>query len=114
MLLLLKKILLIFQKFINQLLLDYSIWQLNTSGSQGNFSKNGETYENKILLGTNPWGRTDILWVVNENDANSNADGGWNVTDLPIDKTKTYRLSVWIKEKMLVMEDHILVVKNTR
>jgi prepilin-type N-terminal cleavage/methylation domain-containing protein len=80
-------------------LLDYSIWQLNTSGSQGNFSKNGETYENKILLGTNPWGRTDILWVVNENDANSNADGGWNVTGLPIDKTKTYRLSVWIKRE---------------
>jgi hypothetical protein len=37
-----------------------------------------------------------IIWS-SPNDATSDADGGWGYTNIPIDNTKTYRSTVWIK-----------------
>lgn len=78
-------------------MLDTSVWKVGVKGSQGNFSCNGTMDENIVIIGKNPWGVDEKLWTTPGNDEARGADGGWNVTDIPIDKTKTYRLSVWIK-----------------
>jgi hypothetical protein len=80
-------------------LLDTSVWKVGTSGSQGNFICNGAASENQIIIKENPWGVPDVIWASLQNDATSDADGGWNVTNIPIDKTKRYRLSVWIRRE---------------
>ena len=79
--------------------LNYTQWNLNTSGTQGSFSINGSVSENTIILKENPWGRQDIVWANLGNDLASDADGGWNVTNLAINHTQTYRLSVWIRRE---------------
>lgn len=79
--------------------LDYRQWSLGSSGSQGSFGRNGTDVENTIITKKNPWGREDIVWANLSNDVTSNDDGGWNVNNLPIDSTKTYRLSVWIRRE---------------
>lgn len=56
----------------------------------------GQAGENGIIEGTSPFGGIDALWECN-NDAASNADGGWNTAYLGIDNTKTYRYTVWVK-----------------
>ena len=49
-----------------------------------------------IENGTTPFDETDLLWKCG-NDAASDADGGWNTDYFNIDKTKTYRYTVWVK-----------------
>ena len=84
-------------------LLDYSKWLINTSGSQiggtngSNFYGNGLGNENTIIIKENPEGNKDIVWATLTNDSSSNDDGGWNTDTIPINNTKQYRLSVWIK-----------------
>lgn len=80
-------------------LIDYSNWVLNTYDTQGNFNRNGVLGENQIMLKTNPWGINDIVWSTQSNDIASNDDGGWNIYNIPIDKTKKYRLSVWVRRE---------------
>jgi hypothetical protein len=48
-------------------------------------------------VGESPKGQ-DVIWDVTNQDADSNADGGWNSSFFPVDKTKKYRFSVWIKK----------------
>ena len=69
--------------------------------SAGNYSTNfynmnGSQSENLIENGITPFGETDLLWKCG-NDAASDADGGWNTNYFNIDKTKTYRYTVWVK-----------------
>lgn len=66
-------------------------------GSVGKFGQNGATSENSREFGIGPYGDRVILWK-GGNDADSNADGGWNTNTFPIDHTKKYRVSVWIKK----------------
>jgi len=76
-------------------LLDSESWVVGSSGSQTGFSQNGSTAENSIILGLGPKGETKPLWQ--GNSISGGADGGWNSSTIPIDHTKSYRQSVWIK-----------------
>jgi hypothetical protein len=80
-------------------LLNTSDWKVGTSGSQGMFGQNGTTDENQILLFQNPWGGIEPTWATISNNVESDSDGGWNVTGRPIDHTKKYRLTVWIRRE---------------
>ncbi|MEX0275122.1 MAG: hypothetical protein AB3N16_12165 [Flavobacteriaceae bacterium] len=76
--------------------LDTSTWTVGT-GSVTGFSRNGTDAENVREIGLNPYGENAILWKAVP-DASNNADGGWNGSYFPIDHTKTYRFTVWIKK----------------
>ncbi|RED26132.1 RHS repeat-associated protein [Flavobacterium cutihirudinis] len=82
-------------KLDNNLLDWKNNWTLG-SGSVPFFNVNGGAVENVRIDGVNPFGKTDRLWRC-VNDAASDNDGGWNTTDIPIDKTKAYRYAVWVK-----------------
>lgn len=79
-----------------QNLLDLSDWTIGT-GSAGVLAQNGSTNENTREWGIGPHGNRVILWKASPGSS-SNADGGWNSSYLPIDHTKIYRFSVWIKK----------------
>lgn len=81
-------------------LLDSSTWVVGSSGSQPGFSQNGQTSENSIELGTGPYGDSVALWK-GGNDADSNADGGWNTPGFTVNPLKAYRYTVWIKKSIL-------------
>ena len=71
-------------------------WNAGTPNNNGFFNLNGSSSENKIVNGTTPFGDSDLLWECKP-DASNNSDGGWNSDYFAIDKTKTYRYSVWVK-----------------
>lgn len=77
-------------------LIDYSTWVVGTTGSQPGFARNGYADENLIVVGVNPWGRDDILWRGEDNGTVSSS-GGWNGDQFPIDNTKRYRFTCWIR-----------------
>ena len=77
--------------------LDISSWTVGT-GSVTGFTINGDG--NSRLIDTNPWGYPDIIWDVSGQDAASDADGGWNTSIFDIDKSYTYRFSVWINRNV--------------
>lgn len=70
-------------------------WTLGT-GAVSFFTLNGQAIENLRINGVNPFGKTDRIWRC-VNDAVSDADGGWNTSLIPIDKTKAYQYAVWVK-----------------
>lgn len=83
----------------DQNILDDSVWVAGTSGSVGNWSMVGTTAENTRINKTNPFGATDVVWASEGNDVTSDADGGWQNSGRSIDKTKTYRLSLWVRRE---------------
>ncbi|MDH7447322.1 DUF6443 domain-containing protein [Aquimarina sp. 2201CG14-23] len=70
-------------------------WSVGT-GSTPLFNKNGQASENERLFGENPFGAQSMLWKCG-NDPESNADGGWNVDYIAVDKNISYRYTVWVK-----------------
>jgi RHS repeat-associated protein len=70
-------------------------WALGTGGTSL-FTNYGQASENIRIDGVNPFGKSDRLWRC-VNDAQSDADGGWNTLNMPIDKTKSYVYAVWVK-----------------
>lgn len=74
----------------------YDQWVVGTSGSQGDFSKNGGSDENQIIEYPDPWGKTVPVWEMAP-DGNSGANGGWNAS-FNSDNTHTLRLSVFAKK----------------
>ncbi|WP_394974848.1 DUF6443 domain-containing protein [uncultured Croceitalea sp.] len=66
------------------------------SGSTGFFNQNGATIENKRNYGPNPFGETALIWECG-NQPDNHADGGWNTDYFNVDKTKTYRYTVWVR-----------------
>lgn len=68
-----------------------------SSGSIGIFNQNGTTSQNVREPGIGPDGNQVILWKGVPDAANS-SDGGWDTQVFPIDRTKMYRFSVWIKK----------------
>ncbi len=77
---------------------DYSTWTIGQTSATG-WSRNGTTAENIIIARDNPVGQDDIVWATLGNDATSDDDGGFNGSSVPVDKTKKYRFSVWIKRE---------------
>jgi len=74
-------------------------WTAGTTGSSTGFGQNGDG--NSRTLDVNPYGATTTVWDVSNQDANSNADGGWNGSQFTIDNTKMYRFSVWIRRNTI-------------
>lgn len=70
-------------------------WTEGTGGTT-NFTGNGSIDENLRMYGSDPWGRSRILWRCNPNGLASDGNGGWNSATYPIDNTQLYRLSVWV------------------
>lgn len=83
----------------NRNLIDYSTWAIGTSGSQTGFSQIGDG--DSIIEDLDPFGKPVAVWRTLNNDIASDADGGWETGAYPIDNTKTYRVSVWVKRKVL-------------
>lgn len=83
-----------------QNILDLSTWTLGAGGTS-NFAANGTTAENQRILDTGPFGVSTVVWDTPSNDATSDADGGWNTGLIPIDPTKLYRFSTWIRRKTI-------------
>lgn len=72
---------------------------VTSTGSWPTYSANGDG--NSRVIDTNPFGTSDVVWDVSNQDAASDADGGWDSTSFPIDPTKTYRFSTWIRRKTI-------------
>jgi FlaG/FlaF family flagellin (archaellin) len=67
-------------------------------GDVGGYDANGNSAENVREWGIGPHGDRVLLWVAVPDDVN-NADGGWDYNNkIPIDHTKAYRSTVWIKK----------------
>ncbi len=86
----------------NANILDASTWVVGSQGSQPGFSQKGDTIENAIELRTTPYGTTDKVWVGYNMDTAptgslSDGDGGWESSTFNVDRTKTYRFSVWLR-----------------
>lgn len=77
-------------------LLSIESWDIGSGNSDG-FSAISGPEENTREWGINPYGIRGILWKASP-DASSGPDGGWNTAAIPIDDTKAYRSSVWIKK----------------
>ncbi len=67
------------------------------SGSVGIFSQNGASEKNVREWGITPNGTRGIVWK-GVPDASGYASGGFNTSIFPIDHTKMYRFSIWIKK----------------
>ncbi|PWB20800.1 DUF6443 domain-containing protein [Flavobacterium sp. HTF] len=81
---------------LNTNLLDWkNNWALGNSVISF-FTQNGGLTENIRINGQNPFGKIDRLWRC-INDAASDADGGWNTSLIPVDKTQSYQYAVWVK-----------------
>ena len=77
----------------NILKIDWEIWTWATP----NFQRNGSASENERELWINPFWYQSILRKAIP-DSWNDADWWWNSISYSVDKTKTYRLSVWLKK----------------
>lgn len=82
--------------FKAQNLLDTSTWSLG-GGTVSGFSNNGQVSENIRWYDIDPFGNSSVVWI-GGNDAESNADGGWDSDYFNIDNSETYRFVVWLKK----------------
>jgi hypothetical protein len=83
----------------NRNLLSSSSWTANTSGSVGFFSRNGAVASNWRTITSDPWGNNDVIWIghpLYQSEASA-GNGGWVTSQFPIDCTKMYRYSQWMK-----------------
>ena len=56
---------------------------------------------NQIVLGTNPWGKSDYIWKGMDDTTSLDGGlmyGGLTNSRIPIDNKKPYRISVWVKK----------------
>lgn len=77
-------------------LLDPSSWTVGTTGSGNGWSMNGN---NLVTTYTTPFEYEDTVLSVTVPDTVSGYEGGWTNYSKPIDNTKLYRLSVWIRRE---------------
>ena len=73
----------------------HTAWADGTGGSSG-YGQNGDAGEQSRAIRTDPWGGKSVTWRSTP-DSTSGADGGWNSTGYAIDRSYTYRHSVWVK-----------------
>lgn len=77
---------------------NWASWTVGT-GAVAGYGLNGDG--NSRVFDTNPWGDSDIVWDVSNQDAVSDADGGYAGAYFPIDNTKMYRYSVFVRRKVI-------------
>jgi len=71
-------------------------WQVGSGPiPEYNFNQTA-TGENALVLDTDPWGNTKVIWETRAS-GDGNADGGWNHNYFAIDNNKTYRSTVWVR-----------------
>ena len=75
--------------------------EITSTGTWPSYWRNGEVGINTRVLDTNPFGVTDYVWDVSNQDATSDDDGGWSTSEFTIDPTKTYRFSTWMRRKTI-------------
>lgn len=80
---------------IDNNLLNPGTWTTGNGGI-GIFNANGDTGEQNRYNGTDPWGRSAVIWQTVPS-GNNQADGGWNTNGVSIDNSKLYRFSVWVR-----------------
>lgn len=78
-------------------LINMSSWIPGTIGSATGYTQNGDG--NSRVIDSTPYGDLGVVWDTSNQDAASDADGGWVTDYVPIDNTKTYRFSVWMRRK---------------
>jgi hypothetical protein len=78
--------------------LSWNNWTVGSGGVSG-YVVNGDG--NSRLIDTSPYSTQDIVWDVSNQDATSDADGGFETLFFNIDPTKLYRFSVWIRRKTI-------------
>jgi len=83
-------------KVQGQNLLDLQYWTVGTGSTTG-FNQNGITSENTREWGIGPHGNRAILWKATP-DGSADNDGGWDSGQIPVDHTKMYRLTIWLKK----------------
>jgi len=66
------------------------------NGSTPLYNIVGSSYENARIYMNNPSGQLSVVWACIA-DGTGNSDGGWDTVPFQIDRTKTYRFSVFIK-----------------
>lgn len=86
-------------------LIDYDEWRTDLVGNTAHFKSYNVEAENYRKLDTNPWGVSDYVWANSGITAGNLNYGGWNQTTTwdvvyPVDHTKSYRVSVWVKRKV--------------
>ena len=74
----------------------FPAWTTGTGSATG-FGQNGDG--NSRIVDDSPKGQ-DVVWDISNQDADSNADGGWNSSLFDIDNSKKYRYSVWVRRKV--------------
>lgn len=79
----------------DSLIADHTVWEVGTTGSQGDFTRNGAASENEIVEKSDPFGKQVPVWKCVP-DSNSNADGGWNMT-FQGDNSQRLRMTVFVK-----------------
>lgn len=84
------------EEALKPLFLDYTTWEAGQTGSVGQFERSGKDTENHRVLGNDPWGKETVLWEA-QPDGGNDANGGFNTGLVPIDNTKLYRFSTWVK-----------------
>ena len=80
--------------------LDPAVWTVGSSGTQAAFSALGTSAggSESIVLASAPDGILRPMWrAVSGSSAGASQEGGWNTTGYPIDATKTYRFTTWIR-----------------
>jgi len=92
------------QQQVGSNLLDPSQWAVGTTGTQGPAGGGGRRFdtisaaEDSIVLLAAPDGtQRPVWWSVSGDAALGNPDGGWITGTFPIDSTKMYRFSVWVR-----------------
>jgi hypothetical protein len=67
-----------------------------------NGGASGDINETSVEWRTTPYATTDKIWVTKNMDTDDSGqlyrDGGFSTDNVPIDKTKLYRYSVWVRK----------------
>lgn len=82
-------------RYYERSLIKANVWTPGP-GDALNFSQNGLISENQRVYDIDPWNQKSLVWEARPS-GDGGADGGWNGTMFPIDRTKIYRSSVWIR-----------------
>ncbi|WP_114154651.1 phage tail protein [Chromobacterium haemolyticum] len=84
------------QASVSRNLLDTSAWKPGAAFPVGKFVPNENTLnENALILGDGPFGEKLTVWKGTAKGGD--ADGGWNYSNIPVDETQRYRLTVWMR-----------------
>lgn len=84
------------KKQSSNILVDPNTWTPGTGGFTGYGANGSTTEQNRLYVNDDPWGRRSVTWRTTP-DATSGADGGWNTSYYSIDRSYTYRYSVWVR-----------------